>query len=233
MGVAAWVGCSVGALIFLLSAYLILLSRALENERVVAEAIAAMRAALTAEAPPQRVLLREVADVIAAQERAAAKIDLAVHEMALRGETIPPDSILSDLLGLPEPQLLVTHFLREYAGSPYSDAAFASVASDMLRSAVMDTFSDLADQGLVELGKLLVLADDGHLGQVALASLGSSLDPNPPSQHAPRLVDLDQGGMASVIQGLDRATRRQLRWRRYCMVRRKPCCGSRGAEGTG
>src|ERR1019366_6818667 len=114
---------------------------------------------------------------------------------------------------LPEPQLLIAGYLREHAGGPgsSSDAAFASVSADMLRTATVEAFNDLADQGLVELDRLLVLADEGRIASVALASLGSSLDPNPPSQRIPRVADLDPGVMAAVVRTLDWTTRRQLR----------------------
>ena len=208
----AWPGFLAAVLVLLISIYLIILSRALRNEQVINDAIVAMGAALGAEPPPQRVLLRAVADALAAQERAATRVEVVVHEVALRGESPPrPEDLLTELLSLPEPQLLVAGFLREHAGGPGSAAAFVSLAADMLRTATREVFKDLADQGLVELDRLLVLADEGQIVDIALASLGSSLDPNPPLRHAPEIADPDPWTMASIVGALDRMTRRQLR----------------------
>ena len=212
LSAVAWPGFSAAVLVLLISIYLTILSRALRNEQVINDAIVAMQAALGAEPPPQRALLSAVADALAAQERAAARVEMAVHEVALRGATAPrPDELLTELLSLSEPQLLVAGFLREHAGGPGSAAAFASLAADMLRTATTEVFNDLADQGLVELDRLLVLADEGQIANIALASLGSSLDPNPPPRHVPEIADLDPGTMASIVCALDRMTRRQLR----------------------
>src|SRR5690242_1542588 len=98
-----------------------MLLRGLRNEQVINDAIAAMRAALSAEPLPQRALLSAVADALAAQERAAARVEVAVHEAALRGDQAPPiGELLTELLSVPEPQLLVAGFLREHAGGPGS-----------------------------------------------------------------------------------------------------------------
>ena len=208
----AWAGYVAGGLVLLISIYLIMLSRALLNERVISDAIVAMRTALDADPPPQRALLSSVADALAAQERAAARLEVTVHEEALRGDQASrPNELLTELLSLPEPQLLVAGFLREYAGGSGSAAAFTSLAADMLRTATAEVFKDLADQGLVELDRLLVLADEGRIANIALASLSSSLDPNPPTRHAPQVADLDPGAMDAIVHALDRMTRRQLR----------------------
>jgi hypothetical protein len=209
---AAWAACVAGALFFLFVVYLVMVCRALRNEHVIGGAIVAMRTALTGELPPQRALLRDVADAMAAQEDAAAGIAAEVHEMALRGEPASPaEELLRELLSLPEPQLIIAEFLREHAGGPGSDAAFASAAADMLRTAIIEAFRDLADQGLAELDKLMVLAAEGRIADVALTSLGSLLDPNPPSRRIPQMADLDPAGMAGVVRALDWATRQQLR----------------------
>jgi hypothetical protein len=213
LSAVAWPGCLAAVLVLLIfSIYLIMLSRGLRNEQVINDAVVAMRAALGAEPPPQRALLSGVADALAAQERAAARVEVAVHEVALRVDPAPrPDELLRELLSLPEPQLLVAGFLREHAGGPGSAAAFASLAADMLHTATTEVFKDLADQGLVELDRLLVLADEGRIANVALASLSSSLDPNPPPRHVPKIADLDPRMMVSIVCALDRMTRRQLR----------------------
>jgi hypothetical protein len=212
MDAAAWAACLVGTLGLLFVVFLTLLCRSLRNEQIIGGAIVSMRAALTAELPPERALLRDVADAMAAQERVVAKIEADVHEMALRGDPVPPaNELLRELLSLPEPQLLVAEFLREHAGGPGSDAAFASAAADMLRTATVQAFKDLADQGLVDLDRLLVIADKGRIADIALASLDSLLDPNPLSQRIPLISGLDPSGMAAVVRALDWTTRRQLR----------------------
>lgn len=213
MDAAAWAGCSAALLILFFLTYLVALSRALRNEQVISGAIVAMRTALGAEPPPQRALLRAVADSVAGQERAAARVEVAVHELTLlRGDRAARASdVLTELLNLPEPQLLISDFLREHAGGPGSRAAFVLLAADMLRAATAKVFIDLADQGLVELDRLLVLADEGRIADVALASLDSSLDPNPPARRVPGVADLDPRAMAAIVTSLDGITRRQLR----------------------
>ncbi len=192
MGAVVWAGCSTGALVVLISVYITLVSRGLRNELVIGSAIAAMRASLDTEPPPQRALLSAVAHALTAQERAAAGVEAAVRDLELRGAQVPrPESLLGELLSLPEPQVLVADFLRDHAGSPASDPMFVSVAADILRAATVQAFSDLADQGLVELDLLLLLAYEGRIKNVAIASLDSSLDPNPPRRRVPRVADLD------------------------------------------
>lgn len=212
MDAAAWAAWSIGALTLPALAYSMALFRALRNEHVISGAIVTMRVALTADPSPERELLSAVADAMAAQERAAARVEAAIHEIALRGDRIPDaGDLLAELLSLPEPQLLIAGFLREHAGGPGSDAAFASVAGDMLRTATVKAFGDLADQGLVELDSLLVLADEGRIARVARAGFNSSLDPNPLAPHVPGLADLDRGAAAAIVRALDWTTRRQLR----------------------
>jgi hypothetical protein len=208
----AWAGSAAGALVLLVSVYLVLLFRALRNERVIGIAIVAMHAALTDEPPPQRALLSAVADTLAAQERAAARIEVAIHELALRGHQVPQsEELLKELLDLPEPQLLIADFLGEYGGGPGSEAAFASVAAGLLRAATGEVFGDLADEGLLELDRLLVLAAEGRIAPVALAGLDAPLDPGPPPYRAPRVADLDPAAMLAIARALDRTTRRHLR----------------------
>lgn len=208
----AWAACSVAAVTLLFSVYLVTLVKARRNEQVISDAIIAMRAALTADPPPQRAILRQVADALDAQLRAAGRVEAKVRDLALRGDQVPrAGDLLTELLSLPEPQWLVADFLREHAGAPGSEAAFTALAADILRQAIAEVFKDLADQGLVELDWLLVLADQGRITNVALASVGSSLDLNPPQRHVPEMADLDRGEMAAIVRSLDRMTRRQLR----------------------
>lgn len=208
----AWAGVVAGALVLFVSVYLVLLFRALRNERVIGIAIMAMKAALADEPSPQRALLSAVADTLAAQEDAAARIEVAVHELTLRGHQIPkPEQLVKELLDLPEPQLLITDFLLEYGGDPGSEAAFASVAADMLRAATAEVFGDLAKENLVELERLLLLAAEGRISTVALAGLDAPLDSRAPQYRAPRVADLDSEAMAAIARALDRTSRRQLR----------------------
>ncbi|MGH3277506.1 MAG: hypothetical protein ACRDNZ_24675 [Streptosporangiaceae bacterium] len=206
------IGCSAGALVVLLSVYLALLIRGLRNELIIGEAIEAMRKALDADPPPQRELLAAVADALAAQDRAAARIDMIVRDLICSLDALPRrDELLSELLELPEPQLLVADFLRVHAGGPSAQAMFLSVAADMLRSGTAKAFGDLAAQGLADLDRLMPLADGGLIGAVAQAGHASALDPNPPHHQAPRVDDLDPAGLAAIVRSLDRTARRQLR----------------------
>ncbi len=212
MGALALAGCSVGALVVLVSVYFVLLFRGLRNELVIGDAIESMRAALDAKSPPQRTLLAAVADTLIAQERAAAKVKAIVCDLTCSADQTPsPGDLLKGLLNLPEPQLLVADFLRIHAGDPGAQAMYASVAADMLSAATVEAFSDLADQGLVDLDRLLLLADDGRIGTVALTGFGLALDPNPPQHNVPRVADLNPDGMAAIVSSLGRTTRRQLR----------------------
>jgi hypothetical protein len=207
MSALAISACCAVALVVLVSAYLTLLFRGLRNELVIGDAIEAMRSALDAEPLPQRELLAAVADTLMSQDRAAAKIELALAGLAC--DSLPaPAELLSGLLDLPEPQLLVADFLRAHAGG---QGIFTSVAADVLRAATTDVFGDLAADGLADLDQLLPLADDGRIASVALASFGLALDPGPPRWRAPRTADLEPGRMAAIVQALNRTARRQLR----------------------
>lgn len=207
-----WAAGAGGALVLVISVYLVLLFRAVQNERVIDIAVAAMSAAMAAEPSPQRALLSAVADTLVAQERTAAQIEVAVHDLALRGHPVPqPDELLKALLNLPEPQLLVADFLREYGGGPGSASAFASVAGDLLRAGTTEVYGDLADEGSAELDRLLLLAAEGRIATVALAGLDGFLVPGPPDSRAPRVADLDPSAMVALARALDRMTRRHLR----------------------
>jgi len=206
-----WTGGLSGSIALLVSVYLVLLFRASRNEQVVGIAIIAMHASLAYEPPPQRALLGAVTDTLVAQERAAARIEAAVHELALHGRQVPqPEELLQELLGLPEPQQLLADFLAEYGGSRGSETPFASIAADLLGTATARVFGNLADVSLAELDRLLLLAAEGGIAAVALSCLGLLVDPGPWPYRAPRLADLDSS-MVAIARALDRTTRRHLR----------------------
>lgn len=214
-----WAGGAAGALALLVCVYLTLLGRALRNERVIAMAITAMHDALDDEPAPQRVLLSAVAGTLTAQDQAAGRVEVTIHELALRGYQVPePEELLAELLALPEPQVLVAEFLEKHGGNPRSAAAFSSVAADLVRTATVEAFRDLPGRGagesLVLLERLLLLAADGRIAPVALAGLAAPPDPTAPATppyRAPRVADLDPTAMAGLVQGLDGTVRRYLR----------------------
>jgi hypothetical protein len=211
-----WAGGAVGALALLVCVYLALLVRALRNERIIAMALTAMHDTLENQSPPQRVLLAAVADTLIAQDNAAGRVEVTIHELAQGGYQVPePEDLLTELLALPEPQLLVAEFLQEHAGGPHSAAAFSSVAAGLVRSATAATFGDLADrcmgESLVSLERLLLLAADGRIAPVALAGLAALPAPTAPSYRAPRVADLDPAAMAEIVWALDGTVRRYLR----------------------
>jgi hypothetical protein len=212
----AWAAGVAGAVALLVCVYLTLLIRALRNERVIAMAIAAMHDALDEEPPPQRALLSAVADTLMAQEQAAGRIEVAVHELGLRGHPVPePEELLTELLALPEPQLLVAEFLEKHGGTPHSAATFTSVAAGLIRAATVEAFRDLAGQAggenQVRLERLLLLAAEGRIAPVALSGLAVPPDPAAPPYRAPRVADVDPPAMARITQGLDDTVRRYLR----------------------
>jgi hypothetical protein len=202
----------VGSVALLGTIYVALLLRALQNERVIGMAITAMHDALADDPAPQPALLRAVADVLVAQERAAARIEVAVHDAAAGHLPAPPPAeLLADLIGLPEPQLLITDFLLEHGGGRGSVAAFSGVAAGLVRAATAEVFSDLVNDSAIELERLLVLADEGRLAGVALAGLELPPASAAPSYRAPRVADQDAGALVALIRALDSTTRRQLR----------------------
>jgi hypothetical protein len=189
-----------------------MLFRALRNAQVIGNAIKAMHAALEDDPSPQRSLLSSVAETLTAQERAAAKIEVAVHELALRGSQVrPPEDLLEELLALPEPQQLITDFLAEYGSYPASRTVFASVAADLLRAATIEVFGDLAGENPIGMERLLLLAGQGMIATVALAGLDGCRESVAPLYRAPRVADPDPLEMAGIVRALDRSARRQLR----------------------
>jgi hypothetical protein len=203
-------------LALLIALYIFLQVSAVRNARLVSSAISAMLAATNAEVAPQRALLRAVAETLAAQDRAAARIEIAVHEIALRDPqlTAPaPDAngLIAQLIDVPEPQRLIAEFLAEHAGIPLSGTTFRVIPADLLRTAIADVFADLARDHPIELERLQELGADGSVAAVALAGLMAPLPPGMPLLRAPRAADLDMAAMTTIVRALDAATRRQLR----------------------
>jgi hypothetical protein len=224
-----WAGGIACALVVLTSIYLIMLFRALRNEQVIGNAIRAMHAALDDDPSPQRSLLSSVADALMAQERAAARIEVTVHELALRGSQVPPpEDLLKELLALPEPQQFITDFLSEYGSYPASRSAFSSVAADLLRAATIEVFGDLAGENPVGMERLLLLADEGTIATVAMAGIEADGDSLSPPYRAPGVADLDAVAMAGIVRALDRTIRRQLRLATLLHGQAEAILGTRG-----
>lgn len=207
----AWAGIAVAVCVLLFSVYLVLVYRAVRNERVIGMAIAAMHSALADEPPPQQALLGAVADTLAEQERAAARIEVTIHELAQDGDQPPPQALLGELFALPEPHLLIADFLGEFGGAG-SGAIVASVAADLLQAATLEIFGDLADRNPVQLERLLLLAAEGKIVPVAQAAWDApGTDVGPCPYRGPRAADVGLTEMLAIVQALDRAVRRQLR----------------------
>lgn len=212
----AWEIGGAGALTLLVLLYLVLQLLAVRNEHLINTSVAAMRDALGAEPAPQRALLCAIADTLVAQDRAAARIEIAVHELAL-GEREPQDSLpepqqlLKQLLDLPEPQRLLADFLAEHAGAAISGTTFLAIKADLLRAATAEVFADLTGEGSVTLDLLQELAADGGMEAVALAALKAPVLPGRAPFQAPRVAALDFSAMKAIVTALDSATRRQLR----------------------
>jgi hypothetical protein len=175
-------------------------------------AISAMHAALAEGPAPQRALLRAVAEVLVAQEREAGRIEVAVHNAASRPVAAPrPAELVQGLLGLPEPQLLITEFLAEHGGGPGSRDVFTGIAADMVCAATAEVFGDLVNDATAEFERLLLLAADGQIAAVALAGLEIPRSAWRLSYRAPRAADTDPAAFAALVRALDRMTRRHLR----------------------
>jgi len=86
---ALWLIGSGAVLAVLLTLYLIVQLNAVRNEQVINAAITVMCTAIGREPAPQRALLRAVADTLVAQDRAVARIETTVHELALRRSQSP------------------------------------------------------------------------------------------------------------------------------------------------
>jgi hypothetical protein len=207
-----WAGGLAGSVALLITIYAALLFRALQNERVIGMAIAAMHAALADDPAPQPALLRAVADVLVAQDRAARHIEVAVHDAAARRAVPPPPAeLLEKLIGLPEPQLLIADFLIEHGGGHGSAAAFTGIATGPVRAATVEVFGDLADDSPIEMERLLLVAGNGRIAGVARAGLELPQGPAAPSYRAPRVADQGPTALLAVARALDGTTRRHLR----------------------
>lgn len=211
MNAVAWGIAAGGAAVALAAVYVALLLRGIENERVISSAIAAMVAAKNAtDTAPQRALLRSVASTLLAQERAAARIKVTVQESSLPGHRVPEaEELLKEILGLPEPQLLIADFLSKYGGGPGAEVAFDAFAARLLSAATAEVYADLDLEDEIALNKLLLLAMDGRIEPVALA--GFEVCGFPRQAHVSRMADVAPEVMACVVSVLDQATRRQLR----------------------
>jgi hypothetical protein len=212
MGAAAeWGGGSIAVAVVLTAVYIILLLRGAANERVISETIASMIAARRVrDVPPQRALLRAVTKTLADQERAASRIEAAVHESVLAGcRSNTPEVVIDEMLGLPEPQALVTDFFAEHAGDRGSAAAFTAFAGQLIRTETMRVYPDLDDGRSADLDNLLALAADGQIAAVAVAGL--DVPGGTHQSRAPRIMDADSVTVPEIARALELATRRQLR----------------------
>jgi len=199
------------AVIICVSVYFSLLLRGAANDRLISEAIVAMLAARQRkEIPPQRQLLRAVAQTLADQERAASRITAAVLQSLIAGsERTSPLHVTSEILDLPEPQLLVTDFFAEYAGDPGSGGMFTAFAGHLVRTETRCVYPDLDEDGSPVLDRLAATAMEGRVAAVALAGL--EVHGGPALTRAPLLTDGDLGAVEHVVRGLEEATRRQVR----------------------
>ena len=208
-----------GSAVLLLALYLVLQVNAIRNERVLNAAITAMSSSLLAEPAPQRELLRSVADTLIAQDRAAARIEVAVYELAMgdpQARALPQAAdLIDELLDLPEPQALVTDFLDQYSGDRGTGTAFGPVRAEPVQAATTEVFADLAQEQPVEFARLRDLGADGEVRKVALAALdAAAASDGPPLRvplRAPRVSDVDSRALSEIARALDAATRRQLR----------------------
>jgi hypothetical protein len=208
----AWAGGVVGSVAVLVSVYIAVGLRIRRNEHVISFAVAAMRASMDVGPAAQRVLLGAVADTLAAQERAAARIEAVIRECALRGQRAPePEELLRELLGLPEPQLLVAGFLAEHGGARGADAAFTAIAAGLVRAAAAEVFADLDPADVPELDRILLLTADGQIAPVARAGLAAATDLARWPYRSPQLADLDGAATTALAQALDSTARRYLR----------------------
>jgi hypothetical protein len=211
MSTAVLWGAVLVAALLLFVVYVATLLRGLANERVIGNAIAAMMAArLAQDVPPQRKLLRAVVETLADQERAAARIEAAVHESMLPGGDVKsPEEIIMAIIGLQEPQLLVTDFFAEHAGDAESAGMLTAFAGQFVYGETRRVYADLRDDGSPDLDRLLMLALDGQIA--AVARTGLSVPAGVFRQHVPQMANADLAAVAEVVRALEHATRRQLR----------------------
>lgn len=205
MSALEWFSCTIAGFGVLLAVYTTLLSRALRSEQLIGEAIVEMRA--ERQEPPQRGLLRAIADTLAGQEQEVAKIRADISGLRVSDEEVPdPAKLVANLLSQREPQALLTEFLRDHAGYRDSDAAFVAMAADIVRDATARVFGESAAAE-----RLMALAAEGRIEDVARASMESHARTDGPSLEPPKVADLDPAAMTAIVRELDRSTRRQLR----------------------
>ncbi len=206
-----WVFGAAATIILFLFVYFSLLLRGAANERVIGEAVEAMLAKRQSkDVPPQWQLLRAVMQALADQERAAARIAMAVGQFRSPGSPpASPRDVLAEILDLPEPQVEVADFFAEYAGDPESSGMFAAFAGQLVRAETRRVYQDLDGDTKAGLGELTALALEGRVAPVALAGLEVPGGPSGPD--APLITDGDDGAVGHVVRGLEQATRRQLR----------------------
>jgi hypothetical protein len=206
-----WVYGSAAAIIAFTSVYFYLLIRGAANDRVVGEAVAAMLAARQRkDIPPQRQLLRTVTQTLADQERAAARISAAVRQpLPPRSAPTSPLDLVTEILDLPEPQLVVADFFTEYAGDAASAGMFAAFSGQLVRTETLRVYGNLDGDWSPELDLLVALAMEGRVGPVALAGL--ELHGGPSQPRTPQITDGDYSAVEHVVRGLEQATQRQLR----------------------
>jgi hypothetical protein len=206
-----WVYGSAAAIIAFTSVYFYLLIRGAANDRVIGEAVAAMLAARQRkDIPPQRQLLRTVTQTLADQERAAARISAAVRQpLPPRSAPTSPLDLVTEILDLPEPQLVVADFFTEYAGDAASAGMFAAFSGQLVRTETLRVYGNLDGDWSPELDLLVALAMEGRVGPVALAGL--ELHGGPSQPRTPQITDGDYSAVEHVVRGLEQATQRQLR----------------------
>jgi hypothetical protein len=160
--------------------------------------------------PPQRKLLRTITEILADQERAAARVAASLNESQLpRAARTHLPAALKEILGLPEPQSLVADFFAEYAGDAGSAGAFTAFAGQLICAETRHVYADLDGGASHELDKLLALAMEGRIAAVALAGL--EVRGGPLQARAPLMTDGNPAAVEQVVRGLEQATRRQMR----------------------
>lgn len=206
-----WGAGSLAAFLLIVVTYLATLLRGLANERVIGDAIAAMVAARGVRVlPPQRRLLRAIVETLADQERAAARMEAAIHESMMPGGNVKSlEEITMAIIDLEEPQAIVTDFFAEHAGDAGSAGMLAAFAGRLIHAATNRVYADLENDRSPDLDRLLMLALEGRIAPVAIAGL--SIPAGPLGPHIPQLSDADSDAVVDVVRELEYATRRQLR----------------------
>jgi hypothetical protein len=225
---------SVAAVIVFFSICVAVRVRRCRTEHTILKAVADMSALLQADPAPQRILLGDLADILAAQDGALHRLERKIRGLmsplseadAARAEVT---EIIADVLDLPEPTRLVTDFIIEHAGSVRFGAAQAAYRTRVVEQAVrrMSTAAE-------DLGTLVELAAAGEVAPVATAMFETRCTDAPPSVPAsspeaarvlagersrfqaeigaaPYLSTLDPTAVGRTARSLNEAVRRQLR----------------------